>query len=213
MWRRLRQSNIPDWEELIKTKQSRKDPVNVVYGQNAPKGLTVLSGSRFMYFNNDTSQGYFIKSVLGNNLAQILSHMMKQDPTTDLQISPLLGNKMTISVVGTQGQGWIMYFSAYTFNWDKFLNAIVKIQRLVRSLSIRRCLRVPCIQPHLQKYKKISAFQTSSFALSLPNELTDLIVHEVLYSHNLKKYPPICRIEMESFKKVARIEREFIPLQ
>ena len=213
MWRSLRQSNIPDWEGLIKTKFSYQAPVTVLYSQSVPGGLTVLRGSRFMFFNNDTSQGYFVKSVFGNNLAHMLSHLKRQDTTADLKIHSQFGSKMTISISGALGHNWIIKITAYTFNWDKLLKSVVKIQRLVRSLSIQRCLRLPCIRPDLQKYKKISAFQTTSWALNMPNEVIDLIVHEFLNSRNLKKYAPICRIETESFKKVTAIEREYIIFQ
>lgn len=209
MSRRLSQSNIPEWDCLMKASRADRQrgtaPVTVISSAYIPRGgLIVMRGSKFMYYKEDPSRGFYIRSIFGNNLAFVLSHFMQHDTTTEISTQTSKGDYHIVTITGSKNGGWQFQTGIADFNWiwDRFLNAVVKIQRLVKRVLLRRMVQLKRINHNLFKYKKASAFMSSELARWMQVDVTHLILREFIDSHGLKKDFPVCRIETDSFKKI-----------
>jgi hypothetical protein len=200
MHRWLRESNIPDGNLLLQCTRVEwmrfTDPVTVIYSEHIPTGLTVLRGSYFMYLKED--QGYYIRTYLGDNLVYILRHFMSRDATTDISIRASHGVHKLVTI---RGSNWQFDILANAFNWDRFTNAVIKLQRRIRCILLHRALK----GQYLSKYKKVLAFTKSRLAQWMHSDVINLIVSTFVNLKDLKKEFPVFRIETESFKKIRAI--------
>lgn len=214
MNRYLQESNIPEWDALLQAARvgvtKEVAPVTVISSDNISGDLIVLRGSQFIYLAEDPSRGYYIRSIFGDSLAFILSHFMKHDITTEISLSPHYGTHYILSIFGTKNGSWSwhMDLGMVNFNWDKFLNVVVKLQQRVKRLLLRRLIGRTGVQHNLFKYKKASAFMSSLFAQQMQYDMVNLILHEFIDSHDFKKDSPIPRIQTNPFKKIRNVESE-----
>jgi hypothetical protein len=172
------------------------DPVTVIYSEHIPTGLTVLRGSYFMYLKED--QGYYIRTYLGDNLVYILRHFMNRDATTDISIRASYGAHKRVTI---RGSNWRFDIQANAFNWDRFTNVVIKLQRRIRCILLRRALN----GQYISKYKKVLAFTKSRLAQWMHSDVINLIVSTFVNLKDSEKDFPVCRIETESFKKIRAI--------
>ena len=221
MWRRLRESSIPRWEELwddeLSPVKRQPSPVSVMYSRSFPQGITVLSGSQFFYFNEDTTVGYYLRSEWGNNIACILNHFVSHDVTTDLTLTSTPSNPVVLAISGNNGNNtpWAIALTCNAFYWERFINQVKKMQRHIRKIFLYRALYTGERQHRLTIYKMISAFKTSEFSrLFMPLEISDLIIKQLLSSQrDLKKHPPVARIETKSFEEIRSVKSELLVSQ
>jgi hypothetical protein len=172
------------------------DPVTVIYSEHIPTGLTVLRGSYFMYLKED--QGYYIRTYLGDNLVYILRHFMDRDATTDISIRSSYGAHKLVTI---RGSNWQFDIRANAFNWDRFINVVIKLQQRIRCILLHRALK----GQYLAKYKKGSAFTKSRLAQWMHSDVINLIVSTFIDLKDSKKDFPVCRIETKSFKNIRAI--------
>jgi len=198
MHRWLRESRLPDGKLLLQSTRVEwmrsTAPVTVIYSEHIPTGLTVLRGSYFMYLNED--QGYYIRTNLGDSLVYILCHFMNRDATTDISIHASYGVNKLVTI---KGSNWQFDIRANAFNWDRFTNAVIKLQRRIRCILLHRALN----GLYLAKYKKGLAFTRSRLAQWMHSDVINLIVSTFVDLKDLKKEFPVCRIEMDSFRNLA----------
>ncbi len=121
---------------------------------------------------------------------------MNHDATTDISIW-IHASYGVDKLVTIKGSNWQFDIRANAFNWDRFTNAVIKLQRRIRCILLHRALN----GLYLAKYNKGLAFARSRLAQWMHSDVINLIVSTFVDLKDLKKEFPVCKIEMESFSK------------
>ena len=155
--------------------------------------------------------GYFIHTVKGNDIWLMLDSQIVESRGCNYRIT-LHANGRAHFQIWNPANGFEFVCTAWTFEWDRWIVSICKIQGLLRRERFIKLFNLNPGDPF--DIRKIKTFLKSYRALMLPNDILNmLIVSYIETGGNSRNFhlhkSPIRRIKTKSFKQRFRIERQF----
>ena len=184
--------------------------VTEYYTDQHASHLVVLSTLIIMYFKGECNYGYFIHTVKGNDIRLMLDSQIVESRGGDFRITQHANGRAHFQIWNPVN-GFEFVCTAWTFEWDRWIVSICKIQGLLRRKRFIKRFNSNPGDPF--DIRKIKTFLKSDRALMLPNDILNmLVVSYIETGGNSKNFhhhkSPIRRIETDSFKARFRIERQ-----
>jgi hypothetical protein len=167
-------------------------PITEYYTANHPlSALVVLRGLKIMYFKNNPTAGYGIRTLRGDDTGALIDDAMRRHPhATDFSLrSSLLGTMFFTLLVDDD-----IHFrvTAWTFRWDALMRCLPLVQRHARRRHMRRRLEE-------RVFSKVGAFRHAHSVL--PDELV-LKISALCLQPPPQKQCPVRTVHTRSFRGI-----------
>jgi hypothetical protein len=167
-------------------------PITEYYTANHPlSALVVLRGLKIMYFKNNPTAGYGIRTLRDDDPGALIDDAMRRHPhATDFSLrSSLLGTMFFTLLVDDD-----IHFrvTAWTFRWDALMRCLPLVQRHARRRHMRRRLEQ-------RVFSKVGAFRHVHSVL--PDELV-LKISELCLQPPPQKQCPVRTVHTRSFRGI-----------